>query len=126
MKDLTLKKWYQFIIILILLGCKKKDDGGPVYIATNPPTDYYHSSLMCPEIYFQGITNFKTIRFLDAIKEKRNPCEYCYSKLDIDRINMEGTYKEALKDDEADELDDEQYDEGLYPDDKTEIRRFPD
>ncbi len=125
MKKLKFKQWY-VLTFLLFFGCKKKDDGGMVYIATNPETHFYHSSVMCPGIYYQGITKFKTITFLDALKEKLTPCEYCYSRLDIDRFNMEGTYKEVFKGDDDKERSVDYFDEGLYPDEKTELRRFPD
>ena len=114
-----------FVLLVSLVGCKKKEDGGIVYIMTEPPTKYYHSSPMCPFVY-QNVLKMKPIKLIEAYEMKKIPCEYCYSRLDLDRFYMRGTYKKLHEEDELnDDIDDDFIDDGLYPDDKTDLRRFP-
>ena len=118
------KLYLGILFISVLIGCKKKDEGGTVYIMKDPPTNYYHSSVMCPYIHNNILTS-KAITKLKALEDKKIPCEYCYTRLELDLHYMRGTYKELMKDDEDEPYDDEFIDEGVYPDDKTDIRRFP-
>lgn len=113
------------LLLLLLVGCKKKDEGGTVYITTDPPTKYFHSTVMCPYIYYKGVLKSKPIKKLKALEDKMIPCEYCYSRIDLDLFYMRGTYKDSLEKGEENNDGDDDVDEGLYPDDRMDVGRFP-
>ena len=110
-------------LLLLLVGCKKKDEGGTVYITIDPPTKYFHSTVMCPYIYYKGVVKSKSIKKLKAVEDKMIPCEY--SRIDLDLFYMRGTYKDFLEKGKENNDGEDDIDEGFYPDDRMDVGRFP-
>ena len=113
------------LLILLLAGCKKKDEGGTVYISTDPPTYYFHSTVMCPYIYYKGVLKSKPIKKLKALEDKMKPCEYCYSRIELDLFYMRGTYKDYFDKNSENNDGNDDIDDGFYPEDRMDVGRFP-